>query len=328
MSAIATPIKNANGTAGFVPVPIPTIRALRADTADLYVQYAANNEPTLYCRMGSHPDPQQFAELAVSGLECLYVAGNDFSKFSDNLLASLESILQKENLGNPEKFAALQLAVAIAVEQTLRLVDCNKFRKLAEKLGDDLVELFGDGATVPREIFRLARHDANAFTHITNVASYSVILARKFGISDDKQLRQIATGAMLHDLGKRFIPPRLLNKQERLTEEGRQIVESHPARGYLELCEKGDVEFGQLMMVYQHHERPDGIGYPVGVFKDEIHLWARLLSVVNVFDKLTAKRPDRQPHSAEDALNCLRKQSGTQFDPEFVECWISAMSKA
>jgi HD-GYP domain-containing protein (c-di-GMP phosphodiesterase class II) len=326
MSAIATPIKNENGTAGFVPVPIHTIRALRADSADLYVQYAANNEPTLYSRMGSHPDPQQFAELAASGLEFLYVASDDFSSFSNNLLSSLESILKKENLGNPEKFAALQLAVAIAVEQTLRLVDCNKFRKLAEKLGDDLVELFGDGATVPREIFRLARHDSNTFTHITNVASYSVILARKFGISDDKQLRQIATGAMLHDLGKRFIPARLINKEERLTVEEREIVESHPVRGYMELCDNTDLEFGQLMMVYQHHERLDGKGYPVGVFKDEIHPWARLLSVVDVFDKMTVKGPDRRPASAEEALNFLRKQAGTQLDPEFVECWISAMT--
>src|SRR3954452_23682332 len=101
MSAIAIPIKNENGTAGFVPVPIHTIRALRADSADLYVQYAANNEPTLYSRMGSHPDPQQFAELAASGLEFLYVASDDFSSFSNNLLSSLESILKKENLGNP-----------------------------------------------------------------------------------------------------------------------------------------------------------------------------------------------------------------------------------
>jgi HD-GYP domain-containing protein (c-di-GMP phosphodiesterase class II) len=328
MNAIAAPSETVNCATGFVSVPIHTIRALRADTADLYVQYVPSQEPTLYCRAGSHPDQQQFTELAGSGVECLYVSSDDFSNFSNNLLTSLESILDKEHLKIPEKFVALQLAVAIAVEQTLRLVDCNKFRKLAQKVGDDLVALFGDGATLPREIFKLARHDVNTFTHITNVASYSVILARKFGIKDDHQLRQIATGAMLHDVGKRFIPPRLLNKQERLTEEERQIVESHPARGYLELCEKGDVDFGQLMMVYQHHERPDGTGYPVGVFKDEIHLWARLLSVVNVFDKLTAKRPDRHPHSAEDALNCLRKQSGTQFDPEFVECWISAMSKA
>src|SRR5689334_3464064 len=130
MSAIAIPSEKVNGTAGFVPVPIHTIRALRADTADLYVQYVTNQEPTLYCRTGSHPDQQQYAELAEAGVEFLYVASGDFTDFSNNLLASLESLLQKENIRKPEKFIALQLAVAIAVEQTLRLVDCTKFRKL------------------------------------------------------------------------------------------------------------------------------------------------------------------------------------------------------
>src|ERR1051325_8407734 len=93
MSANAIASENLSGTAGFVPVPIHTIRALRADMADLYVQYVSNQEPTLYCRSGSYPDPQQFAELAGAGVEHLYVASDDFSNFSNSLLTSLDSLL-------------------------------------------------------------------------------------------------------------------------------------------------------------------------------------------------------------------------------------------
>ena len=131
---------------------------------------------------------------------------------SNDLLESLESLLKQDDIRRTEKFAALQIAVAVAVEQTLRLVDCSKFHALAEKVGDDLVTLFGDGDVLPRELFRMARHDFNTFTHVTNVASYCVMLAQKLGINDDNELRKIATAAILHDLGKRFIPARILTK--------------------------------------------------------------------------------------------------------------------
>ena len=68
------------------------------------------------------------------------------------------------------------------------------------------------------------------------------------------------------------------------------------------------------MMVYQHHEHVDGTGYPVRVLKDEIHPWARMLAIVDVFDTMTAKRPDRRPATPENVLEYQRQQAGTHFD--------------
>ena len=329
MSATATATEQAsNSLAGFVPVHVRTLRSTKTDATDLFVQYESHAEPVLYCRAGSRPDEQQFAELADGGVENLYVRSGDFSVLSNDVLSSLESLLKQDDIRRTEKFAALQIAVAVTVEQTLRLVDCSKFHALAAKVGDNLVTLFGDGDVLPRELFRMARHDFNTFTHVTNVASYCVMLAKKLGINDDNELRKIATAAILHDLGKRFIPSRILTKTARLTPEEREIVESHPTRGYVELCEKSELDFGQLMMVYQHHEHMDGTGYPVKVLGDEIHPWARMLAVVDVFDTMTAKRPEGRPATAEQVLDFQRQQAGTQFDREVVECWISAMAKA
>jgi HD-GYP domain-containing protein (c-di-GMP phosphodiesterase class II) len=328
MSATAIEVDQApNRLAGFVPVQIRALRCTKAVAADLYVQYEPQIEPMLYCRAGSHPDEKQFIELAEAGVENLYVRNGDFSNLSNELLESLDSLLNRGGVCRTDKFAALQIAVAVAVDQTLRLVDCGKFHALAEKVGGNLVELFGDADVLPRELFRMARHDFNTFTHVTNVASYCVILAQKLGISDESELRKIATAAILHDLGKRFIPSRILTKTTPLTPEEQEIIESHPTRGYMELCEKSDLDYGQLMMVYQHHERMDGKGYPVGVVKDEIHPWARMLAVVDVFDTMTAKRPEFRPATPEYALDYQRQQAGTQFDSEVVECWISAMTK-
>ena len=81
------------------------------------------------------------------------------------------------------------------------------------------------------------------------------------------------------------------------------------------------------MIVYQHHERIDGKGYPVGLSGEEIHPWAKLCAVVDVFDALTGKRPYRRSISLAQALQYLEQMSCTQFDQEIVQCWIRAMKK-
>lgn len=329
---MSTETSNSGSTAArateFVPIPLSTLRSSHVDAVDLYMQYERGAQPRLYTRAGSRPSESQFAELSAAGVDHLFVRGADFTTFSNDLLDSVDELLKEPLVHSADKFAALQLAVSVAVEQTLRLMDCSKFRTLATKVADDLVMLFGDGDPLPRELFRLARHDATAFAHVTNVASYSVILARETGITDHDELRKIATAAMLHDLGKRFIPPEILAKSDRWTPEERDLIELHPLRGYTELCDLGDLDFGQLMMVYQHHEHVDGTGYPVRVLKDEIHPWARMLSIVNSFDLMTAKRPDRPPATPESVLQYQRQHAGTRFDGDYVECWIAAMSRA
>jgi HD-GYP domain-containing protein (c-di-GMP phosphodiesterase class II) len=89
----------------------------------------------------------------------------------------------------------------------------------------------------------------------------------------------------------------------------------------------GGATRAQLMITYQHHEHPDGKGYPVGIGKDEIHPLAKLCSVVDVFDALTCERPYRAPLKAQAALEMMQRQSGLQFDGEMLQCWQSAMQK-
>jgi len=314
--------------AGYVAVQVRTLRSTKIGAVDLYMQYESDEQPRLYCKAGGHPDESQFAELDIAGIENLYVRNADFASFSNHLYDAIDSILQQPLVHSTDKFAALQLAVAIAVEQKLRLVDCGKFCALAKKVGDELSSMFAKGDILPSELFRLARHDFTAFTHVTNVAGYCVILAQALGITTQDELRKIATAAMLHDIGKRTIPARILTKIGELTADERCQLESHTTRGYVELCQDRSFDFGQLMMVYQHHENVDGTGYPVRVLKDEIHPWARMLAVVDVFDSMTARRPNRPTATPESVLEYLRQQAGTRFDGEFVECWISAMTKA
>ncbi len=285
----------------FVPVQVEVLRWFGAVGVDLFTPADGGAAPLLYYRAGGPMVADRLVELQRTGVENLFVRSCDFAVLSSDLLDALENVLQTESIPAADRFAALQLAVAVEIEQTLRAGECDKFVALADQVGAHIASLVCSGDLLPRDMFNIARHDFYTFTHVTNVAGYSVLLADRLGIHDADELRQIASGAMLHDIGKRAISKNVLAKPSGLTEEERELIESHPLRGYEELCLRSDLSLGQLMMVYQHHEHVDGNGYPVGILGDEIHPWAKLLAVVDVFDALTGKRAYRRPTSAESA---------------------------
>ena len=257
----------------------------------MYIQYESDAEPVLYYRAGGPLEADQASRLLESGVRQILVRTDEFHRFASHLLETIDSQAEHEAVPPSERFAALQLAMAVEIEHAARLVDCGPYVAVADKLGRELTSLLVNNNVLPRDLFRLARHDFLTFTHITNVASYGVILAERLGLCDGSQFEPLAKAAILHDIGKRFIPASILQKPAKLDPEERAIIETHPQRGYEELCGRDDMTHEQLMMVYQHHERFDGKGYPVGFQGEEIHPWARMLAIVDVFDAMTGIAP-------------------------------------
>ena len=328
MTAIADPlVKASHPTFGYMAVQVEMLRRLKQPATDLFLQYEPESALVLYHRAGAPMEPDQVCKLLDGGIRQVFVRTDDFHAFGAQLLESVESYGNQEPVPAAERFAALQLAVAAEVEHAARLIDCGPYVAVAEKLGREITALLASSEVLPFDLYRLARHDFNTFTHVTNVASYSVILAERLGLCDDSGLEQIAKAAILHDIGKRFIPASILSKPAKLDPEERAIIETHPQRGYEELSDRGEMTFEQLMIVYQHHERIDGKGYPVGLHGDEIHPWARMLAVVDVFDAMTGTRPYRRPATVQEAMDYICKSAGTHFDREMVECWKSTMAK-
>jgi HD-GYP domain-containing protein (c-di-GMP phosphodiesterase class II) len=311
----------------YITVPVDTLKCLTVAPVDVFVAYKSSGPPMLYCRAGYPLASVQFLGLSDAGVEKVFVRTEDFHSFGEELLESVQSLLLKDDVPAQDRFALLQAAISVEIENSARLVDCRKFLSLADKVGRDLVSLLANSDVLPQELFGMARHDFFTFTHVTNVASYCIVLAERLGIRNEVDLNQIATAAILHDLGKRFVSASILTKPARLDAAERAIIELHPVRGYEELQNRSEYSFGQLMMVYQHHERVDGTGYPVGIMGGDMHPWAKMIAVVDVFDAMTGKRPYRRPASLSFVLDYIRQNSGTHFDTEAAQCWMSAMSE-
>jgi len=309
-------------------VPLVVFRLQQARDIDLYIWPTGDEEPTLYCSADVQLTTDDLERLVARGCRELYVSRNAYADLSDQLAASLDGILADGSIEVEERLAVLQSALALEIDAAFHAIDCDRFVTLSHDVAKQISSLLTEHEIVPRRLFQMLRHDFYTFTHITNVATFATVLAKESGITDEEEQQQITVGGLLHDIGKRFIPATILCKQGKLTDEEWDLIRSHPTRGYEDLCERDDLTYAQLMMVYSHHERIDGKGYPVGVKGESIHPWAKLLAVVDVFEALTGARPYRAPWKVSDALTYLERNAGTQFDGEMVQCWLSAMKQA
>jgi HD-GYP domain-containing protein (c-di-GMP phosphodiesterase class II) len=306
-------------------VPLTVFRLHQTRDIDLYIWPEGAEEPTLYCSADVALAEGDLERLMQRGFRALYVTRNAYADLSENLNHELDGILSDESVSVEERMAVLQTALALEVDAAFQMINCDRYVSLSHKVAQQINALLTDQAVLPRKLFEIMRHDFFTFTHVTNVASFVSLLADELGIKDPTEREQITVGGLLHDIGKRFVPPSVLCKPGKLTEAEWRLIKAHPQRGYEDLYDRDDMSVGQLMMVYSHHERIDGGGYPVGLVGDEIHPWAKMLAVVDVFEALTGARPYRPALKPKEALEYLERNAGTQFDSEIARCWISAM---
>jgi HD-GYP domain-containing protein (c-di-GMP phosphodiesterase class II) len=259
--------------------------------------------------------------LARSSRRTLYVSAADHSQFQAYLRENLDGSLRDESLNVTQRFELLNEVVRDVLGEAFREHDLDKTVSQTAQLGQHTVDMICRDDAVASELCGVLYHDYHTFTHSANVAYYCVMLAKELGISDRDMLNQIATGALLHDVGKLEIPEAILTKPGKLTDQEFARIKQHPTTGFRKLCEREDLHFGQLMMVYQHHERLSGKGYPVGVCGREIHDWARMCAVADVYEALTSHRPYRAGMSPDCAFEIMDRGSSSTFDVEIYQCW-------
>ncbi len=256
---------------GYTPVPAGALDAMSECPFNLYVADAFGGRPVLYCSSGYKAEQDDLVEAVRQRDRTLYIRNADQEAFSDKLHVALDGYLEREDVPAVERLAVLQSAVTSGLKRTFSLLRVEAAIKESEDVGRRIAKLLHSTTAVPPGLVALAQHDRDTLAHSINVSILAVALGKELGFRREDELAEIAVGAMLHDVGKRHIPARILASTQPLSPEEKRLVRMHPQRGYEELCEQESLSFGQLMMVYQHHERVDGNGYPVGVAGDELH---------------------------------------------------------
>ena len=197
------------------------------------------------------------------------------------------------------------------------------FTNASRSITDDLLKAIEDNDAVAVDIGALKVSDEYTFKHSVDVATMSMIVARKYGLND-QQVYEIGIAGLLHDIGKSKIPNEILNKAARLTDEEFAIMKQHSVYGYRILQPKEDLSTEIKLGVLQHHEKMNGKGYPMGVTGDKIDLFASLISVSDIYDALVTERPYKKPFSPRDAVEMIMSMT-EELDINVMRCFLESV---
>ncbi|HEY9073259.1 MAG TPA: HD domain-containing phosphohydrolase [Desulfobaccales bacterium] len=189
----------------------------------------------------------------------------------------------------------------------------------------EYVALYGRN-TAGDLLLTLETRDHFTGQHCARVGAIASKFARYLGLPQAEQ-KILQTAGCLHDLGKLDIPQTILNKKLPLTSADRVIIESHPGKG-VALAEPLNLAPQEKAIIFHHHEHWDGRGYPGGLSGEGIPFLCRLVSLADVFDALTSDRPYRRRLPLRQALEIIRDEAGSQFDPHLAREFLRIFSAA
>ncbi|HLH30447.1 MAG TPA: HD domain-containing phosphohydrolase [Terriglobia bacterium] len=275
-------------------------------------------------RMPHHSgaDLLDFIKKKDSRIEVIFLTAQDEASLAvDVMKRGATDFLLK-----PVEVNQLLLSIGRALEHRRLVIENQDYRLHLEQLvlektkalNEALTSLnYVHSATLDALSMALDFRDQSTSGHSRRVADLTAGAAASMGIRDSA-LVQIEHGALLHDIGKLKIPDSILWKPARLDDSEWTTMRRHAEYGYQFLS---NVEFlkGAAEIVYSHHEKYDGTGYPRGLRGEQIPFGARVFMVVDTVDAMIYKRPYNQPVSFREAAAEVRRCTGTQFDPGVVE---------
>jgi diguanylate cyclase (GGDEF)-like protein/putative nucleotidyltransferase with HDIG domain len=254
----------------------------------------------------------------VGGDEFVILIPNMENNHAEMLIERIYEISKNEKVGF--------LEVSISFGWEVKKEECESIHEIFNRAEDYMYKkkLFEGptvrGRTIEAIIKTLNEKNKIEEKHSKRVSDLCRRLALVLGFSD-REVEEMMSVGLLHDIGKIAIHDEILNSTEKLTEEEFEEIKRHTEIGYRILSSVNDMNDMADYVLY-HHERWDGNGYPKGLRAEAIPIHARMISIADAYDAMTSDRSFRTSYTDEFAISELRKCAGTQFDPDLVEPFI------
>lgn len=243
-----------------------------------------------------------------------------------NLAPPLDTIKRLDIQGyceKSDKFDQLLLLIESGIKAVSQM-------QLIKKINDELKTTYDKLESAYMETIEILRFtveakDAYTRGHSDRVSAYSVLIGEALGLSED-DLKTLKIGGLFHDIGKIGIPDSILLKTDKLDDEEYSEIKNHPAIG-AHILSNATIFKDIIPIVKHHHERFDGHGYPGKLKGEEIPYLARIATVADSFDAMTSKRSYRDSLPIDVVKEEIKKNSGTQFDPEIAEVFLKILDE-
>ncbi len=313
--------------AGFLPVPLQCVPP--ESLADMEIYLAGGDSYSLYSADSFRFSDQDAQRLLGCGVEYVYISVRDHLKYSRTIEKTLENIISDRRVISEKKAQILYATSTELANQILAAPPNAEDIDRTAKMSRATVKMILNDDNAFSQLCETFNHDMYTATHMVNVCGMAIALGQKMGLVDSNILQKIGTGAMLHDIGKQFIPSDILNAPGSLTTDQFYVVKNHVKLGYDHLLKIGNLSEEALAVVIEHHERMDGSGYPKGLKHDQISLLGRLAGIVDSFDAMISMRPYRDIRfTVADALQMIEDEVPEKFDRDIVRAFASMLENA
>lgn len=258
-------------------------------------------------------------EVTTKGIEELYDAGA-VDYISVPFVAQEVITRVKTHMGSDKTFD----------KQTMKAIDLNIHEQIDNDISNRFEEMFAEhqkrDVSQQEIIFTLCslmeKRSHEKMVHVRRIADVSYLLALLLGFNDD-EASLIKMAAPLHDIGNLAVPDRVLSKPDELTMEEFEMVEKHTQFGF-DMLKSSDEPILKMAAIIsqQHHEKYNGSGYPQGFKADEIHIFARIVALADVFDTLSEDRVYGKAWEDDEIERYIEKEKGNHFDPTLVDIFL------
>ncbi len=254
----------------------------------------------------------------VGGDEFVILLPNIDEKKTEEIIERIKEELQKVKLGS----VIVSLAIGYSTKNKKEENILEIYKEADNKMYKDKLK-YGKimrSKTIETLLVNINNKYDNEQIHTERTSQYCESIAKAMKLSK-REIEDAKIAGVLHDIGKIVVNPELLNKKEKLTDKEWEEIKKHPTISY-QLLKNVD-EYSHLAeAVLYHHERLDGTGYPEGLKEEEIPLLSKIIAVADVYEAITANRPYKHTKTKEQAIEELKKYSGTQFDEKIVGIFI------
>ncbi|MFC1572389.1 HD-GYP domain-containing protein [Candidatus Eisenbacteria bacterium] len=307
------------------PIPLSALQPDSITGFDVFFRPGIEDLHALFLKADIPVTEAHRQDLSEQGIQEVYVAKADSTRCMRYIEEGLAGIMADKALDGTKRAKILYDTAVQIVRDVMDEPFNDETITRAVALTDTLTTWLFDEPKHLAHIFGSLSFRNLIATHSVNVCILGSALGRRLGLSQD-ELKTLSTGLLLHDLGKSMIDEAILTKSGRPTEDEWEIIKSHPEKG-VELLEHSEqLDPLSLTVIRQHHEKCSGNGYPAGLKAREIHSYAKIAMLVDVYDAMTTQRSYAQAIDAYPALRTMQSEMGPEVDSQLLRQFIFMLS--
>ncbi len=307
----------------FFPVEIQKFKnSLKEISFDVYLKLSENNFAHVFSK-STGIDYKRLVYYIQKGIDYLYIRSADQKLYEEYSKSSPDKILLDPNVSDSKKVSVLLNMADQNIQELFNIVKVHQdVASTSVKIVKNFITLLSQNPRSLATLVKTASHGDYLYYHSISVAVISLFLAKAAGLKDPKILEICGVGGFLHDIGLTLLPQEIVDSPTEFNAAQWRKMRLHPKLGVRMLETTPNVPDEVQYIILQHHESPDGLGYPNGLRGQVIFYPAKIVSIADSFCALITKRPYREAFNVEQALSIIQSESG-KFDVELVQTLVS-----